>query len=249
MVSAPVQARVFSFNDAWVSAYFRGTGGVSKVGDNAYEHTSGSLTAFEDEVDYNFSGEIGFAFQMSEFMAFRIGAEGLQTKGITVTGTNAAGTTDYMDIESKSVVFNPNATLEYSFLNTGTSRLFLFAGAGYSDVKVTNDYALTAAGQALYGAPASYKETWSSMVLNYNVGVGYEVFALDNVTFSIDTGWRFFKVSDFEYDSATTVVRGGASQSVAAGASVTDNLGNDIELDLGGVFVGVAFKFYIPPLN
>ncbi|MCB0349919.1 MAG: hypothetical protein KDD38_01975 [Bdellovibrionales bacterium] len=247
-ITSSANARVFSFKDSWVSAYFRGTGGVSKVADNAYEHTSGSDTQFEDDVDYNFSGEIGFAFLLGESLSFRAGVEGLQTKSIIATGTNGA-TTDYMDVDSKSVAFNPNVSLEFGFLNTGTSRAYVFAGAGYANVKVTNAYSLTTAGAAYYTAPATFKETWAATVLNYNVGAGYEMFILDNVTFSIDGGWRFFKASGFEYDSATTAIRGAGAGAVASGATVTDNLGNKPELDLGGAYVGIMFKFYIPPLN
>ncbi len=243
-------ARVFNFKDSWAAAYFRGTGGVSKSSDNAYEHTSGSSTAFEDEVDYNFSGEIGFAFLLGDALSLRFGAEGLQTKSIIATGTNAAGTIDYMDVDSKSVAFNPNFTAEVDVFNSGTSRAFVFAGAGYAEVKVTNDYSMTAAGTGIYaGSPNTFKETWAASAINYNAGAGYEMFILDNVTFTIDAGWRVLNVTDFEYAAATTVIRGATSQAVAAGATVVDNFGNKPELDLGGAFVGVMFKFYIPPLN
>ncbi|OFZ11064.1 MAG: hypothetical protein A2Z20_02145 [Bdellovibrionales bacterium RBG_16_40_8] len=243
------EARVFNFSNNWVAAYIRGTGGLSNVDKDMYGKTSGNSTAFDKGVDYNFSGEIGFAILLSNNMTARLGIEGLQTKEVTVTGESALGA-KYMDVVSRAVVFNPGLTFEYSFRGTGTSRLYGFAGAGYSIVKITNAYELTAAGTTAYsGASASYTDNWYANAINYHVGTGWEAFLFDNLTFNLDVGWRQLDVSGFKYNSDATVVRGGGGVSVTEGTNVTNNNGRKPKLDLGGYFVGMTFKFYIPPLN
>lgn len=237
-------ARIFNFKDTWVSAYVRGTGGLSNVGNDLFADTSGSSTRFKDEVDYNFSGELGFAFQLGDRLVFRAGVEGLQTKLVDAIGRNTSQV-KIMDVESKATTFNPNGTIEIGFRNTGTSRFFAFAGAGYSTVKVTNDYSNVSA----YGSAATFKETWAANVISYQGGVGWEAFIFDNVTFSVDAGWRQLDVTSLNYDSSATVIRGGATTSVTKGSKVTNNSGNVVNFDFGGYFVGVMFKFYIPPLK
>lgn len=250
MAPSAAQARIFNFKDTWVSAYVRGTGGMSQVEDDLYAKTSGTDTRFNRDVDYNFSGEIGFAFQLGHQAVFRLGVEGLQTKNIEVTGRRSSDSEKYMTVETTAAALSPNAVVEVGVYNTGTSRAFVFGGAGYSMVKVGHDYTLEAAATTDYaGSITPYKETWVGNAISYQVGAGWESFIFDNVTFSVEAGWRQLKVKDLTYDSNTTVIRGGSGSAVTSGSDVRDNNGNLVTLDLGGYFVGVMFKFYIPPLN
>jgi opacity protein-like surface antigen len=238
------EARVFSFKDTWVSAYLRGTGGYSSVGNNAYDDTSGTATAFQnkDGAKYNFSGEIGFAFQFGSRLAARLGVEGIESKS---TEANS----QYLDVKSSVLAVSPDLTLEFSILNSDKSKLYIFAGAGYANTTVINEYAM-ATGQSQYpGAPATYKETWKGTAISYSAGAGAETFVLDNVTMSFELGYRMLDVTDFTYGAAVTGIRGAATSNLTSGGKVKNNNGDAVDINLGGLFAGVIFKFYIPPLN
>lgn len=245
-------ARVFSYNDNWFTTYLRGTGGLSHVGENAYDDTTGSNTQFNDEVMYNFSGELGLAFQFGEAVTLRIGAEGLQAKNIKANGVLASNPNNYIDVDSRVLSFSPTLTVEYNYAAVGYARLYVLAATGYSTVNVTNENTLNS-GAATYYSYAGvnpYKETWAGdPTFSYQAGTGIEYFAFDNVTMSLDVGWRILHVKEFEYKDTMTVIRGAASTNVTKGAIVRDNGGHPVDLDLGGFFVGVMFKFYIPPLR
>jgi hypothetical protein len=252
LVAVPTQARVFSFQDNWVSAYLRGTGGPSQVGDSAYADTSGDLTSFDgSEPDFNFSGELGFAFMLGDKFALRIGIEGLRSKGVEATGNSVLLSSKHMDVESVVSSFNTLLTAEYEFAERDGLRYFWFGGGGYGKAKVTNDYTTTGVAIAEYGGgtPTSYKEAWYQNVMTYHFGVGMETYMLDNVTFNLEAGYRYMPINKFYSEDSQTVLRGGAPSSVSKGATVMDNNGSQVELDMSGFFVGVAFRFYIPPLD
>ncbi|MEQ1664128.1 MAG: hypothetical protein ABL927_01980 [Bdellovibrionales bacterium] len=243
------EARVFNFKTNGTSAYLKGTGAYSAIGDKAFADSSGSDTIFKDRVAYNFSGELGFSFLLKQGVNVRFGFEGLQTKSVDTTGKYRVNNTKYMDLNSKITVFNPNMALEADLKNFGTYRYFIFGGAGYANVKVINDYTVTAAGVTHYGSAAAYKETWAADVLSYQAGMGWEGFVFDNVTFGLDAGWRFLDISQFKYNADATIIRSLGSQAVAKGDVVVDDSAKNISLDMGGPFVGVTFKFYLPSFN
>jgi hypothetical protein len=243
------EARVFSFQTNGTSAYLKGTGAYSSIGDKAFADSSGTDTIFSDRVAYNFSGELGFSFLLKQGLNIRFGFEGLQTKSVDTIGKYRTNKAKYMDLNSKITVFNPNMALEVDIKNLGTYRYFIFGGAGYANVKVINDYTVTAAGVTHYGSAAAYKETWAADVLSYQAGMGWEGFVFDNVTFGLDAGWRFLDISQFKYNADATVIRGLGSMAAAKGDVVVDDTGKKMVLDMGGPFVGITFKFYLPSFN
>jgi hypothetical protein len=247
-VAGPVEARVFDMSESLAAAYVRGTGGLSNVGDEAYANTSGTTTRFDEEVQYNFGGEVGFAFPMGESVVLRTGFEGLQTRELRDAGKTAAGGA-LLNVESTIVAFHPNVALEFNFMRSPKTRTFFFVGAGYATVKVTNNYDLTTEGVAAYSATQnSYKDAWKTTAMSYQLGGGFEFFILDNVTMAFDAGWRFLPTSGYTYNANANVVRAGSMRAVTAGGDVIDDRGRKPELDLGGAFAGISFKFYLPPL-
>lgn len=249
--AAVAHARVFSFSDSWMVAYLRGTGGMSNISDDAYAHSTGSNTTFDREVEYNFSGEIGLSLLMGEKLSVRFGVEGLKGQEVKTRGTLITDPNDTIDIESSVLAFSPVATIEYSYLNLGAMRLYGFAGLGYSTVTVTTEHTLSADSKTYYAHPANtYKETWEGdPTISYQLGTGFEYFTMDNVTISMDVGWRFFHVKEFSYKESATVIRGSTAVDVGRGDTVRDDGGHIIDLDMGGLFVGLMFKFYIPHMD
>lgn len=248
IMGSVAQARVFDMNSSWVSAYFRGVGGMVPTHKDMYADTSGSATNFSEGIDYGFGGELGFSFALNEKMTLRLGFEGYQPKDIVATGKH--GTTKVMDVESSASIFSPALTFEMTLYGTNKSKAFLFLGGNYSTVTVNNEYSLTAAGTAAYtGAPATYKETWVATTESFQLGIGYEMYMLDNVTVSFEGGYRSLDIPRFEYDETVTGVRNSSATSLVKGQMVTSNSNEKISLDYSGPFVGLTLKFYIPPLD
>ena len=247
--SFPVQARVFDFNSNWFAPYLRTTGGYSDLGKDLYRDSSGSSTVFSDSAELNVGVEMGFSVLLSDQLAVRFAVEGLQSQSVTATGIKSGTSNPYLDVESQMNVFNPNLVFEANIKSTPTWRLFAYAGAGYATVKVGNDYTITALATTDYSVPADYKEGWEATTISYQGGIGYEFALIDNVTLNLDLGYRMIEVDEFEHNASATVIRGSGSTAVAKGQTVLDDNGRKVSLDMNGAFVGLAFKFYIPPIK
>lgn len=250
LLSSTAQARVFSFKSNWVAAHLIGTGGTTQQSGEAYEGNSGADTKFTDTVKYDFSGEFGFTFLFNERVAMRIGAEGVQSKAITAQGNSYATSTNYMSVASQATVFNPNLTFELALVNSATSRIFGFFGAGYATAKVNNTYNLTTAGTTAYsGSIASFGDSWTGTAISGTAGLGTEFFVFDNVTFSVIAGYRYMQFKTLTYATAGSVFYNGSYQAVTVGETVNDSLSRPVHLDMSGYFAGLILRFYIPPLN
>lgn len=221
------------------------------MGADPYSKTSGSSTQFDDSISYAFSGEFGFALLFSPKVQMRLGFEGFTLKNAEVTGNDETSGTALMDITSKTSSFMPTLSIEYAFLANDKFRAYVLGGLSYAKVTVSNDYTLTSTGTSTYsGALDQYKETWESEVLfPYHAMVGIEYYAFDNVTLSLEGGWRQFVADKFSYKESLTVIRGGSSLDVTEGSTVRNNSDEKISLDLSGPYAGIVIKFYIPPLN
>jgi len=230
-----------------VAAYIRGAGGMTAMNNEAYNGTSGNNTAFGDGPQYTFAGELGFAFLLSDTTAVRIGLEGVESKPISTTGTAYSNGATLMDVSSLVTVFNPNLTFEFAFENTGVSKLYMFLGGGYAIAKVNNSYSNVNTGA--YGSAASYSETWQGNAISGTAGVGFEYHTFDNVTFALEGGYRYMKFATLTQDGSDTVIRGTTTTTVSSGQTVVDGYGNDVHIDMSGLFVGVMVRFFIPPLN
>ncbi|MCB0407076.1 MAG: hypothetical protein KDD34_02665, partial [Bdellovibrionales bacterium] len=87
----PAEARKFSFKTEDMAAYFRGTGGLSAVDQDAFSKSSGNGTTLSSEKpNINYGAELGFLFKIHEAINFRLGAEILQAKVSQVKGTNSS---------------------------------------------------------------------------------------------------------------------------------------------------------------
>lgn len=249
VVAFPIKgmARVFDFSGYQSAAYFHGTAGTVSSGDQFFADSSGASTSFSDSVDYNFGGELGFMFAINPKLAMRIGIEFVQTKGLQTTGKDSGGTAQ-MDVESQTIVVNPQFSMEWSISSTGTSRTLFFIGGGYGTGTISNNYVLTTGpggGTTTYpSADPNYKEAVTGTSITSHVGYGWEFYFLDNVTMLLDLGYRYMSFTSLKYKSAANTVHGSAAE----GASAKDNLGRAREFDLGGPFVGIGFRFYIPQM-
>ncbi len=235
-------ARVFNFKDTGLGVMLRGTGGLSSVDKDPYGDSSGSSTEIDEQTKYNYGGELAAVWGMGQNYNLRLGAEVMQHHPIKEGhGKNAAGT-DRFQFDSSTFVFNPNIAAEI-FLEAGSKfRFFAQAGVGYAMVDVENRYTMTATGTSELGV-GSFNEKMSGTGMSYLVGAGFEALMLDNVTISVDGGYRYIKITELKYtgDVNNIVAPAGA----AKGDTALKNDGTKRELNLGGLFVGASLRFYL----
>ena len=177
---------------------------------------------------------------MSEKLILRIAGEFVQTKNEEIVGTNAGGT-KIMDIESSAKAFNPQLVFEYVIKQVDGLRYFVYAGAGYAQATVTNTYTNNTSGTG----DSEYKEVVKGTDLSYVVGLGAEFSLFDNATMVLDAGYRMLDVSELTHEDTVNTVNG----TKQSGSTAVTNNGQKRGVNLDGGFVGLAFRFYIPPLN
>jgi hypothetical protein len=242
LLSPVAEARVFKLSEADVSAYFFGTAALSRIGDAPFALSSGSDTLFNEEVAYNFSGELGFTYRMSPGLFLRVGAQLLQSKTLTRAEGRDAGDQLLLYLTSRAFAFVPHGTLELDALQSDSERAFFFLGVGAADVSLDNDYEFTATGLATYPAVTSdYKETSGQSLISSHAGVGYEGLFADNVTFFTEAGYRMLVASRLKYKDDFSTPEGAKTK----GAPALNSDGTDRIVDLSGFFVGFGFKFYL----
>ncbi|MBT4761814.1 MAG: hypothetical protein HOO06_08975 [Bdellovibrionaceae bacterium] len=241
--SFSAQARVFDFSGESLAAYFHTTGGLSKIGDLAYSNSSGASTVFTDTVPYHPGFELGFLFGIGGAMVVKAGAELIQTKQLTaISGKNASGT-ELFTLSSRVFAFNPNLTFEFNISQDKTSRFFFALSAGWSIIDMDNDYTFSATGKSELSVAADYIEKSQATMITYGSYIGYEILAVDNVTFLMNVGYRHIPVSQFEYKNDYADLIGSLQKT--KGEAVVNNDGSIRSMDFGGPFVGLGFRFYI----
>lgn len=240
--SAVSQARVFNFKDSGLGVFLRGTGGLSSVSDEPFGKSSGVDTSMDDESKYQYGGELGAVFGIGDSVNLRIGAEVMRHHPVKGSGRNPSDQ-ERFELESSTFVFNPNLALEFLFKQSQATRMYVQLGVGYAMVDVENRYDMTSTGTAELGGIDDFNEKMSGVAPSYLLGVGMETQALDNVTLSLEGGYRYIKVSELKYtgDVNNIVSPAGAAKDAPA----LNHDGSQRELDLGGFFVGAALRFYL----
>jgi hypothetical protein len=235
------EARVFNYKEASKAAYLRGTGALSRVGQSAFENSSGTDTELKGESTYAYSGELGFVFGVGSMTNIRLGAEMIQHRPVDGKGLNPAGEERFA-LDSSVVVFNPNVTLEFIYKTQDNLRFFVFTGLGFADVTVDNRYTMTATGSTELGV-ADFSEKLTGSTYSGHAGIGLEARFVDNVTFSCDFGYRYLPVRTLKYkgDVNNIVAPGGA----AKGDEALNHDGHKRSLDLSGISAGITFRFYL----
>ena len=241
IASPPAFARVFSFKDSNLGVMLRGSGGTSSVGKDPYGDSSGSDTTIVDETKYNYSGELGLVLGMGSSFNLRIGSEIIQHHPVKEGHGLNPGGIERFQLESSTFVFNPNIAAEIFFEAGATTRFFAQLGLGYAMVDVANRYTMTATGTSELGVN-DFNEKMSGTGISAMVGAGLETFLLDNVTLSLDAGYRYIQVSELKYSGdVNNIVR---PTGALKGEAALNTDGSKRELNLGGVFVGASLRFY-----
>lgn len=240
----PVFARKFSFESEDMAAYFRGTGGLSSVGQDAFSKNKGSGTSLSSEKpSLNYSGELGFLFKIHDNVNLRAGAEILQARVSQLKGTNASGQELY-ELESDIFAFNPIATLEFNWSAGEKSRFVGYLGFGLANVRLDNKYVMTAQGVSDLNQD-TYTEKSEGSFINGVVGLGWEGLFVDNVTALLDVGFRFLDVNKLKHSADNPNLDGSGGTSSKGSELTNIDDGSPRVFDLGGPFIGLSFRFYI----
>ncbi len=237
------QARVFDFNGESLAAYLHLTGGLASIGDDAYADSSGLDTVITETVPYNPGFELGFLFGIAGAVVIKLGAEVLQTKQLPkISGKNASGD-ERFTLDSKVFGFNPNLALEFNIDQDNQSRFFFAANVGSINISVDNAYTFNAKGLSELSVTGDYTEKSEASFLTYGAYLGYEMLAVDNVTFMMNVGYRHIPVPELKYkhDYPDLI----DSQSALKGDVVLNSDGSTRKFDFGGPYVGLGFRFYI----
>jgi hypothetical protein len=238
--SGAAEARVFNYKDAPVAAYVRGTGGFSQLAQDTFANEEGAGTSVETSTKYNYGAELGFAFALGATTHLRVGAEIIQENPVNDKGNDKNGIERYT-LNSTVFIFNPNIALEHVWSTNGPLRYYWVLGAGYANVTAANDYKLTDAGTSNLGGVTDFKESMSAYALSGQFAMGLETLFTDNVTVMVDAGYRYLPVRELKYSSDVTNFMGAQKK----GDPVLNADGSKRTMNLGGLFVGLAFRFYL----
>ncbi len=241
LATSAAEARVFSFKDETMAAFFHGTYGLSRLGSTPYKDASGVNTEFAGpEHKANFSGELGFLYTMSPRLTLRLGAEVIQAHQSEIVG-QAANETKYFDLVSDVFVFSPNATFEWHIDTADWYRLSFFVGAGYATVTSDLNYTFTTAGKAALGVSADYDEAGAARLISGHTGFIFEMAMIDTVTTVLELGFRHMPIPKLTYADNVTTITGAQ----AKGDTILDQDGSNRTLDMSGYYLGLSFRFFI----
>ena len=233
------EGKAFTFKEGGLAAYVRGGAGVSRLRQDAYANSSGSAVFADDNVKMNTFGEVGAQFVVGVFN-MRLGIEALRPKEMVIQGKNAGGS-ELFELTSGVFAYSPSLTFEYVYSSMGFVRFYSFLTASYSFVTLDNKYEMTTAGNTAFSPATSYTEKAEGTAVGGVLGFGFETMFADNATFSLDFGYRHLVVNNFKHKAAGVVI----GDTVAKGDPVLNSDGSKRQLDMGGLNVGVMFRFYI----
>ncbi len=235
----PAEARVFSYKDSGIGMMLRTTGGLSKVGNEPYAHSSGTDTVLDDGSKYFYSGELAVSFALLKDVIIRIGAELIQHRPVEVTGTNPAGDARFT-LNSTTGAWNPNVAFEFILKESGHTRYLMEVGAGYADITVENRYKMADGNDLGVG---DFNEKLSATGISGHLAFGVETHFVDTVTFIALLGYRYMPVPELKYkgDVQNIVNPAGAAE----GEPALNHEGGKRTLDMGGPFLGLALRFHI----
>jgi hypothetical protein len=239
LFSIPAQARVFNLQNETFAPYFRGTIGMSSVGQSPYAHSSGALTSFDEDVEYNYTGEAGFLFT-TKVVGFTLGIEFLTTEKASPTGSSSSGV-EWMSLESKikGTFLKAGFIINHSSPSTAF-RSYTGINAGFGNLKMLNDYELTADGTTQYGL-TEISEKATSETYFAEITMGFEFNVAKASTMIVEGGYRYLKADEWEYSGSGTNFLGAYND----GDQVLNHDGTKRQVNLSNWFLGVGFRIYI----
>lgn len=234
LITSFAGARELSIGQQNVAAYFRASYGLSNLGKDLYNDSSGTGTSFSESVEANHTGEIGFLITQNA-IGLRAGIEFFASEKMTdIEGKNTAGALQ-TTLTSQLKANILKAGLEFNLSNTNSTKTYVVISGGTANITLINTY------DDANNSPADFANYAEATAVMGELIVGYEFQFADNATLMLDAGYRSMKVSKLTFDRDLTNYQGAQT----TGDSFKDNAGNNIALDLGGYFAGIGIRFYL----
>jgi len=239
LLAIPAQARVFNLQNESFAPYFRGSIGLSSVGKSPYAHSSGTSTSFDKEAESNYTGEAGLLFT-SKSIGFSLGVEFLNAGKVSATGSSSTDT-EWMSLDSQikgtflkagMLIMHPSESTAY--------RSYIGVNVGYGNLKMQNEYQLTAAGTSEYSLSAVDESAVTESFLA-ELSLGFEFSFADVSTMFVEGGYRYLQADDWKYKGSGTNFMG----SYADGDAVLNHDGTKRQVNLSNWFLAIGFRIYI----
>lgn len=242
--SSLANARVFNINKERFAGYFSVTGGGSHIGSNGISDAAGSGLEYSEETKYNFTGEFGFAYSLPK-ITVRFGFEVFKPNVLSSTVAN--GSSDLYAVDSNIQGFIPKLGIDVNLHGNNQSRSFINLSGGLGDVKLNNDYTLTADGQTLYTGVSDHSIEAKGSGTLLSASLGYEGLLTDTNTIVVEFGYRQLNINNLKYSQGATTFSptGAGSTTVASGDKVVKSDGSTRDLNLSGPFLSIGFRFYM----
>ncbi len=235
-------ARVFDFKEESFAVYFRGTGGPSLLKDQSFRGAfDPSDVTLSSKAQYNLGGELGVLWALFPQTQLRLGFEALQVKPAREAPGISGGGQTLLTLDSEVLLFHPNAVLEVNLIEESQWRAFLLGGSGWGMVHLTNDFALTSAGEVALGKDSFIEKSLAS-AWSWQAGLGGEWHFTDTSTVQLEAGYRSLLFSSLKLKSAVDSLAQGPT---AAGETLLSFDGETRGLNLSGLYISFSFRFYI----
>lgn len=238
-VARPAEAKKFNFKDVGFATYFKGTYGTTKVGGGAFENSIPESVSVGPKPRVNYSGEFGILFT-TEWFNLRLGAELLLPEHISDVKGRDASNTDLFTLDTQTSAVIPMAYIDANLLGGSFWKFYAGVGTGVAYVIMENKYEMTETGVSTLGM-GDFVEKATGTAAAFVGHAGLEVLFTDNVTLVLDAGYRYVIVEQLKHDRDATTFQG----TVQAGDIVKDRDGSERNMDLGGPYAGLAFRFYL----
>lgn len=235
------EAKIFNFANVNMASYLKTYGGTSIVHNEAYIQGAGGYDAVttKDGAIYSFAGEFGFSFGTGG-KTTRIGIEVARPQKLSDYEAKNSSEQILYTITSEVAAYSPSITLEWEMNKSGASKSYFFTGGGYSYISLINNYTMTSAGTTAFGK-TNFIEDAKTQAIFGTVGFGYEMLLVDNVTLSMELGYRHLEARRFLMRGTSDAISG----SYQEGDVLKNSDGTDRRLILSHPFIGLLFKFYI----
>lgn len=233
------EAKIFNFGNESFATYLLGSAGGSLLRQNQVENESGAGTKFDDEIKYNFAGEIGFLYS-TQYVNFRFGFEVLKPAALKATASNAAGTALY-DVKSDLTGIVPKLGIEFNIRPLNNYRGFVLLSAGAATLTMKNDYVMTTAGLAAYPGVVDHTVETKANSTELTAAVGMETYLSDSSTWVFEAGYRQLNFKDLKYSKSATTFTGSNN----AGDPVKDSSGQNRALNFSGMIINLGLRIYL----
>ncbi len=239
LLSAQVDAKVFSFNSESFAAYLKGNLYPGRFENTLNSESHGTSSTFDSYLQYNLAGEFGFVYARPR-VQIRFGLElihPLDKKD--ESGTNAAGASLY-SMTSELTVMVPKVGVDVTVKSWPQARAYVGGTVGYASLAARNSYTFTAAGTTQYGIGDFYEELRAGAP-QYEGIIGYERVFSDSTTIAVEGGYRNLVFKDVKHNKDVTTFQG----AVEKGDKAMNDDGSDRTLNLNQYHIGLNLRFWI----